>query len=114
MVMETVSEVLKRFNLSLDLPPEFLSIEVEGGYNRYEIEESDDEEDEDIREYIKYIFTSDYQRKKSYNGECYIEYIALLEITVSDENCSVGDCMQLAPGLPTRGCIYTKDSVIIT
>ena len=107
--METISEVLKRFNLSLDLTPELLSLEFEGGYNRYEIEESDDEEDEDIREYIKYIFTSDYQRKKSYNGERYIEYIALLVIFVSDEDCSVGDLIQLAPGLPGVGYIYNSN-----
>ena len=107
--METVSEVLKRFNLSLDLPPEFLSIEFEGGYNRYEIEESYDEEDEDIREYIKYIFTSDYQRKKSYNGERYIEYIALLVIFVSEDYCSVSDLVQLAPGLPSVGYIYNSN-----
>ena len=29
--METISEVLKRFNLSLDLTPELLSLEVERG-----------------------------------------------------------------------------------
>ncbi|MDD5959644.1 MAG: hypothetical protein PUC09_03250 [Methanobrevibacter wolinii] len=98
--METVGEVLKRFNLSLDLTPELLSLEVKGGYNKYEIEE-----DEDLDEVIHYSFTSDYQRRKSYNGERYMEYIALLIITVSDEDCLVKDYIQLAPGEPGRGYI---------
>ncbi|WP_042707137.1 hypothetical protein [Methanobrevibacter wolinii] len=112
--METISEVLKRFNLSLDLTPELLSLEVEGGYNKYEIEEYSDEEDEDFNEVIKYIFTFDYQRRKLEHSGKYFEYIALLVIFVSDEDCSVGDLIQLAPGLPGVGIYNSNGDCAIT
>ena len=101
--METVREVLKRFNLSLDLTPELLSIEVEGGYNRYEVEEYDNEDNENIDDAIKYIFISDYS----------FEYIALLVICVSDENCSVGDFIQPDYDKPGMGSIYLSDGTVL-
>ncbi|WP_156929601.1 hypothetical protein [Methanobrevibacter wolinii] len=106
--METVSEVLKRFNLSLDLTPELLSLEVKGGYNKYEIDE-DDDEDEYINKSIAYIFTSDYQKDKDNTDDPNDEYIALLIISVSEDDCSVADLIQPAPGRPGMGYIYNSN-----
>jgi len=56
--METVREVLERFNLNIDLSEELLNLEVRGGYKTYEIEYFDDAVSDDD---VKYIFTSDRQ-----------------------------------------------------
>ena len=58
--METVREVLERFNLNIDLSEELLNLEVRGGYKTYEIEYFDDAVSDDD---VKYIFTSDRQFK---------------------------------------------------
>lgn len=38
-----------------------------------------------------------------------MKYIALLIICVSDEECSVGDYIQFAPGLPVRRYRYKSN-----
>ena len=50
--METVKEVLKRFNLDIDLFEGLLNLEVRGGYNTYEIEYFEDAVSDDDVKYI--------------------------------------------------------------
>lgn len=95
--METVREVLERFNLNIDLSEELLNLEVRGGYKTYEIEYFDDTVSDDD---VKYIFTSDRQFKENNS------YFTLLEIYSSGKNSVVGDYITPDLDMPPLGQIY--------
>ncbi len=95
--METVREVLKRFNLNIDLSDELLNLKVRGGYKTYEIEYFDDAVSDDD---VKYVFISD--RQIHDNGS----YIASMEITSFGKMATVGDYIQPNLDMPPIGQIY--------
>ena len=96
--METVKEVLKRFNLDIDLFEGLLNLEVRGGYNTYEIEYFEDAVSDDD---VQYIFTSD--RQSDDNG---FEYFAIMEIDSFGENATVGDYIAPELDMPPMGQIF--------
>ena len=95
--METVREVLERFNLNIDLSEELLNLEVRGGYKTYEIEYFDDAVSDDD---VKYIFTSDRQYDDGF------EYFAIMEIYSSGKNATVGDYIAPELNMPPMGQIF--------
>lgn len=95
--METIREVLKRFGLDIDLTDEVLDLEVRGGYTRYEIEQYDEYDDENVG----YFFISD--RQSDDNG---FEFIATLQISPKQPHETVWDCIQPDLNKPCLGKSY--------
>jgi hypothetical protein len=98
--METVKEVLKRFNLNIDLSEELLNLEVRGGYKTYETEYFDDGD-------VRYIFSSDRQFKDNDS------YFTSMLIYSSGENSTVGDYIRPELDMPPIGYIYNNQGIAV-